>query len=377
MNSIKRNITGAAVLLALIIGQGCSKDPQAAFVRNNPLDPGGTVCDFCTLLGGSDVETFAAMDALSDGGCIIAGSTMSFGNGGGDAWLVRLNSAGATRWAKTYGGAATEQARCVRAAADGGFFLLAQVDASGDTHTMASIIRTDAAGEVLWQRAHGDSMVLFPHWLAVTADQGCVIVGYGATVSGGVYGVYGGRLIKYNATGDTLWNVFLGSADARCVEATPDGGLIVVTDDELVKLTGAGAITWRHPFGLSTLRIVAAADGGYLCNSSVSLVKIDASGDVVWNKNVGDYGMNYLQSVRRDPKGGYLLAGYNSWDDGDACFCGIGEDGMRRTALTLPGLGRAGEAARSAAGGCLIAGQCQRTGSKTDLFVYKTKADIY
>jgi len=44
--------------------------------------------------GGRGSEICYSMDTTIDGGCILVGETSSFGSGGGDAWLVKVDRNG-------------------------------------------------------------------------------------------------------------------------------------------------------------------------------------------------------------------------------------------------------------------------------------------
>ena len=54
--------------------------------------------------GGSGLEMSGPIRQTSDGGYIAVGETFSFGAGGGDFWILKLNSSGNIQWQKTYGG---------------------------------------------------------------------------------------------------------------------------------------------------------------------------------------------------------------------------------------------------------------------------------
>jgi len=55
------------------------------------------------------------------GGYIVVGETTSFGVGGIDVWLVRVDASGKMQWNQTYGGTSDDYARAVVQTSDGGY----------------------------------------------------------------------------------------------------------------------------------------------------------------------------------------------------------------------------------------------------------------
>ena len=53
--------------------------------------------------GGALKEQLIDVEPTSDGGFGLLGVTFSYGNGGNDYYLVRINSSGDTLWTKTFG----------------------------------------------------------------------------------------------------------------------------------------------------------------------------------------------------------------------------------------------------------------------------------
>ncbi|MCS6917219.1 MAG: hypothetical protein NZM08_06020 [Chitinophagales bacterium] len=80
-------------------------------------------------LGGSNQETPYSLIMTSDGGHMIAGLTLSnngnvSGNhGSADAWVVKLDMNGNIQWQKCYGGTNWDEANSVIQTADGGYLL--------------------------------------------------------------------------------------------------------------------------------------------------------------------------------------------------------------------------------------------------------------
>src|SRR2546422_11724697 len=84
----------------------------------------------------------------SDGGFIVAGFTTSFGAGSADAWLLKLDSSGSIVWQKTYGGTGDDEAFSVRQTSDGGFIVAGVTFSFGAGGPDAWVLRLDGSGTV-------------------------------------------------------------------------------------------------------------------------------------------------------------------------------------------------------------------------------------
>ena len=107
---------------------------------------GGTGADF-----GSDVEI------AFDGGFLFSGWTASYGAGFYDAYLVKTDSDGNFLWDQTYGGAKEDRAYSVQLAMDGGYILTGIMEGSGTRLLDIYVIKTDPAGNSIWERTYGGS----------------------------------------------------------------------------------------------------------------------------------------------------------------------------------------------------------------------------
>ena len=81
--------------------------------------------------GGEQAEYAYSVDQTSDGGYVVAGFTDSYGAGGLDFYVVKLDAVGDTLWTATYGGARRDVARCVRQTSDGGYIVAGQTASFG------------------------------------------------------------------------------------------------------------------------------------------------------------------------------------------------------------------------------------------------------
>lgn len=248
------------------------------------LDGGGNVV-WQRTFGGEGVDVAGNIVATPDGGYVVAASTGSFGLGGAggfDFWLLKLDASGNIVWQRTYGGYSWDEASTVRRTGDGGY-VIAGTAGSPFAPSMAPwLLKLDANGNVQWHRAYGSALGgnAGAGDVQPTADGGYVVAGYTYSFGAGQTDAW---LLKLDATGNIAWQETYGSATydgARSVQPTSDGGYVV-----------AG------------LRQFGAPD------NDAWVFKVDASGNLLWQRTYGGTGDDFAYSVRSTADGGYVAGG--------------------------------------------------------------------
>ena len=363
----KTMIVGCVAVFGALLQSGCTRYPTDIGQRNNPLDTGGTVCQYYTVLGGTGAEGLACLAPTTDGGCVAAGRTMSYGAGNNDVWLVRVNAAGTPVWEKTFGTGANDLGLCVRRAADGGFYVLGQ---STSTHIQAFLIRTNADGAAQWSRYYSSTIALFPYWVAVTRDGGALVCGYG-TELGNLN--YNGRIIRYAADGNLQWVRIIGDDVPHGIDTMNGGGFVLSMAGKVASYDDQGQLLWERTTGLPVATRVFATPDGFVTYSSYHVARHNAIGEVIWSNTAAVYGVKAISSVRPDQGGTFILSGASASSIGNPVLCLLGSNGSPLRSLTVVGAGSASDAARASSGGCLLGGVVAGTGGSADLYLYMTK----
>ncbi len=277
--------------------------------------------------------------SLSNGDIVISGQTGSTPTTK-DVFLMRTDSLGNMIWTKSYGTAQSEEGRVCKQTPDGGFIISGY---SSSTNVDAALIKTDANGVLQWSKKYGGTGNDFAWPLDITNTGEIYFAGWSSsTIYGGLYDAF---IVKTNNTGDTLWTKMLGTASEdyfRGLATTSDGGCIAVGetngwssnyDVNVVKLNSSGATMWTKILGTVSdvdyaWTVKQTSDGGYIIggNSGVNsgtgdilLIKLDASGNIVWSKMIGDgnVALNTCRSIIETSTGNYLMAGYTGIGGGN------------------------------------------------------------
>jgi hypothetical protein len=98
--------------------------------------------------GGSGEESAYSVQETSDGGFIVGGSTLSFGAGGWDTLFLKLDSSGNIVWKKTFGGSGVDRAHRIQKTSDGGFIAVGWTTSFGVGGNDLLLLKLDANGNI-------------------------------------------------------------------------------------------------------------------------------------------------------------------------------------------------------------------------------------
>ena len=283
--------------------------------------------------GGPAIDRARAIIETRDGGLLVAGATESKGAGEFDVWALKLDASGERLWDRTFGGTATDWASAVVETRDGGFALGAYTQDSPGAPYDFWIIKLDDKGELIWERRYGGVETDWINGITETRDGSLVAVGHTESKGAGQADFW---VVKLAADGELLWDRSFGGRDsdyASTVTAARDGGVIVggMTrsvgaggfDIRVFKLDANGAIVWDQTFGGArddwVRAIVETRDGGHALGGytqsqgaglyDVWLLKLDANGQLLWERTFGGAGNEWARALVEMPDGSLALAG--------------------------------------------------------------------
>lgn len=193
---------------------------------------------FYTKFGGAGVDIGYGVKQTLDGKYIVVGSTSSYGAGNTDVYLVKLESGGWVRWQKTFGGFGNDVGRSVIQLADSGYVLTGFTNSFGSGGYDALLIRVDKDGNQIWQKTFGGLDWDFAYDLVQAADGSIVICG---TTSSFGNGNTDGMVIKFDLNGNVIWQKFFGGVgddDLKSIIRTNDNMLATVGSNKSVDVNG-------------------------------------------------------------------------------------------------------------------------------------------
>jgi predicted secreted protein len=239
-------------------------------------------------LGGSDWDEVKAI-IKADNGYIIVGDTYSFGEGKGDAWVIKIDKNGNKIWDKTFGGSKNDEANAI-IKADNGYIIVGDTDDSffGVGSVDAWVIKIDKNGNKIWDKTFGGSKYDEADAI-IKADNGYIIAGYTESFGAGNYDTW---VIKIDKNGNKIWDkTFGGRKDDEA--------------DAIIKVNNGYIIAgYTDSFGAG--------------DRDVWVIKIDKNGNKIWDKTFGGtYYDDAYAIIKAD--NGYIIVG-----DTDDSFFGVG-----------------------------------------------------
>jgi len=244
------------------------------------------------IYGGTNADGAYDIDATADGGFITGGYSYSgiSGNksvtnyGDSDYWVVKTDAAGNIEWQKTYGGSAFEQVETIAQTADGGYIVGGySVSGISGNKTEANvagsidlwIVKLDASGNITWQNAIGGNGSDYLGSIYPTSDGGYIV---GAYSYSGISGDKTEATVGFSAD---FW---------------------------ILKLNASGNIVWQNTIGGTSsdycFRAKQAADGNYIVSGvssspisgdktenstggmDVWVLKLNTSGGIIWQNTI-------------------------------------------------------------------------------------------
>jgi hypothetical protein len=140
--------------------------------------------------GGRGDDGGYSVQQTSDGGYIIVGYTTSYGAGGYDVYLIKVDANGNMQWSKTFGGRGDDGGLSVQQTRDGGYIIVGSTESFGSGGYDVYLIKVDANGNMQWSKTFGGRGDDWGRSVQQTRDGGYIIVGWTRSFGSGESDVY-------------------------------------------------------------------------------------------------------------------------------------------------------------------------------------------
>ncbi|MFA6060859.1 MAG: T9SS type A sorting domain-containing protein, partial [Taibaiella sp.] len=251
-----------------------------------------------------------------------------------DYWVLKLDNSGNIQWQKTFGSEDNDKFSCLLQTTDGGYIVGGTAESTYLTATGSTvsggdktdtirgkgdywILKLNAAGTISWQKTIGGSEEEQLICVDQTTDGGYILGGYsGSGISGEKTdtsrGGYDYWIVKLSATGTIDWQETIGGNGQdvlTSIKELPDGNYLV------------GGASSSGISGEKT-------ENGYGGTSDFWTMKLDATGNIIWQKILGGTSSNVSHiempaSIQQTQDGGFVTAGLSdgpvSGNKSDSC----------------------------------------------------------
>ena len=366
---------------ALVVGHTSSEDLDFGVGLGDAdgivlkLDSSGEVAWF-NRYGGSEHDSLDDIIALSDGSCIVVGSSesadgdLSSNHGGQDVWILKLTADGNAVWSVNYGGSHDDKAKALILAQNDKIVVLGQSQ-SDDMDVSVNHGQSDVwlltlsnEGMLEWEKTLGGSSSDDPSDVIQLADGGFMVLAGTESNDFDVTSNYSGQsgdgedcwVVKLDQTGEIIWDQNFGGSGEDSPDQliqSEDGNYIIcgrtssqdfdVTDPQgandgwILKIDGEAQLIWSKALGGSETdwirSIVKAQDGGYFFSgysesSDGSVLtnygghdcwfgKLSETGQILWSQNLGGSSDDRASSMSIQENGTIVVAGYSTSSDFD------------------------------------------------------------
>jgi predicted secreted protein len=275
----------------------------------------------------SEPEVGNSLQVASDGSFIIAGSARSIDPYGMSGWLVKADSLGNLAWDHIFNEDHDGTFYRVKRANDGGFIYTGMIQPGESEDTDVWLVKTDPLGTVEWSQAF-DSTQVDEGYGVVALNQGGYIVA--GTVAGGSYDWLEAWMIKTDAQGNMIWNRKFGNQNQPMtfydVAASADGGYVATGSAAgpllLMKVDENGDSLWCRTFNemeyCAGQSLERTSDNGFIIAGysavlgyeyQLILIKTDPEGNEIWRITQPGSGSD----VEETQDGGYIAVGFQDY----------------------------------------------------------------
>lgn len=159
--------------------------------------------------GGADWDFAYSICRTIDGNLIVCGSTYSYGRGGSDAFLLKLDYNGNFLWNKVYGSTKDDDLKKIIETIDGGFIGTGTTKGYGDSLGDIWITKFNSQGDSTWFKTDGGNKMEVGNSIVQDVNGDYLICGGSESFTSGKEDAY---IVKYSNSGGLMWYRYYGLA---------------------------------------------------------------------------------------------------------------------------------------------------------------------
>lgn len=158
--------------------------------------------------GGKDWDFGYTICKSGDGNLIVCGSTYSWGNGGKDGLVMKLDYQGNLIWSKTFGGKKEDELKDIVLTNDGGFMTVGSTKSYGDSLSDIWLVRLNASGNQVWSQTKGGNKKDVGTGIVVDKNGDYLVCGGSESFTKGKEDIF---IFKISESKIISWQVYYGS----------------------------------------------------------------------------------------------------------------------------------------------------------------------
>src|SRR5262245_27279859 len=251
-----------------------------------------------TTWGGVGSDAAEGVASAADGSSYVVGITDSFtvdqfGEPSPKIFVVKFAPDGARTWQRIWNGTTIRGLGRpdVAVSADGSVYV---TGITADNQNDAVLLKFDASGTLLWERAWGGAASDEGLAVATASDGSVYITGTATSFGPSSAGLF---VVKFDSAGNLVWQRISDGAAGNAVAVAPDGSVYAAGttprnqignfDMVVLKITAAGSLVWQRTYSAGEVvdprgRMAVGPDGSIVmagaiqtvCRATVSAVLI-------------------------------------------------------------------------------------------------------
>jgi len=303
----------------------------ALFLSNTILLASPLTKKFVKTYGGEKFEYISKIIPNKDSGFIAVGHTNHKGAGGYDGWIIGISNDGELFLDKTFGGSEEDRVSSIAPLLEGGYMVVGSSESQSSGEDDLWVVKLDVEGSIVWEKKfggryddRGEEIYAFP-------DGRTLIVGSQKLGKNSK----AGWMLMLSSKGQVVWEKQFTNRKFVRIKTISylSENRFLIAGNFGDKEYGDSRAWWMHIDELGNIitsnsfdnpsttisEVVTLADGSAVVVGSTNfqtagkydiwVMKMDAEGEVIWQRSYGREGQEYGDSVAILPDGHYFVVG--------------------------------------------------------------------